>query len=175
MKSLLGLIQIGLGIAGLVALVNGQWLTMVGCWVGGLVVGVLGNRAVRAAEGLSETGRGALQTVPEVIEALRRGERQRALGLSNSAVRDFRMGGDKPLLMLALTLQAVTFAGTGAMDKARAALSESRQRLGELPYAAAREAGEIEKLHAILAEELSKHSPNGDRIVSRFLEYNVEG
>ncbi len=174
MKSLLGLIQIGLGIAGLVALVNGQWLTMVGCWVGGLVVGVLGNRAVRATEGLSETGRGALQTVPQVIEALRREERWGARP-SNSAVRDSPHGWDKPLLMLALTLQAVTFAGTGAMEKARAALSESRERLGELPYAAAREAGDIEKLHAILAEELSKDSPNGDRIVFRFLEYNVEG
>ena len=112
MKALLGLVQMGSLVAGLVALFNGRWLIVIGCAVFAGLVGLAGNRLVRGVEGISESGRDAMRAIPRAIELLRKGEYRAATGMSRSAVTSLRIGGDKALLPLALTIHAAALAAT---------------------------------------------------------------
>lgn len=169
MKAFLGFIQAGLGIGGLIALFNGQWLALFLCWGGGFLVGLLGSRATRAIEGVSEGGREASRNIGDAIEQLRQGRYDSANGLVMAAVSQFRIGGDKGLLVVALTLQSVTMAAVGKSSAAHKAAIEAKQRLTNLPSAMALETEELRMILSVVDSEISSGS-EPDRIVRKFLE-----
>ena len=171
MKAFLGFIQVGLGIGGLVALFNGQWLALFLCWGGGFLVGLLGSRATRAIEGVSQGGQEALGNIGAAIEQLRQGRYDSANGLVMGAVSQFRIGDDKDLLVSALTLQSVTMAAVGKPNAAHKAASEAKQRLTNLPSAMALETDDLRMILSLVDSELSRGS-KPDRIVRKFLEFN---
>ena len=88
MKGFLGLLQIGLGIAGLVALFNGQWLAMIGAWVVAALIGFAGSRLVRRTEGVSEAGRQwGVGDMERGVELLLKGDYTSASRETASAVK----------------------------------------------------------------------------------------
>src|SRR4051812_3702556 len=122
MKALFGLLQLACAVGGIVALFHGQWLLLIAAWIAAGLVGLFGARAVRGVDGISESGRQALGAIPRAVELLRRGEYRAATGVTRSAVTGFRMGGDKSLLPVALTLHAVALASTRDLTGAEKAL-----------------------------------------------------
>lgn len=172
MKAFLGFIQIGLGIVGIVALVNGQWLGMIAAWAVGFGVGYLGNRAVRATDGISQLGQDALGNVDRAIDLLRRGEFRAASGVTRSTISSFRMGGDKRLMPMALALHAVALASSQDLSGARRALQESREYLGFTPRGVSAEADELRQLHALIQREIESGVKDPELLVAGFLDWN---
>lgn len=170
MKALLGFIQIALGIAGIVALFNGQWLAMIGAWVVAFLIGVIGSRVTRHIEGVSEHGRDAIGGMSRALELLRRGEYLSASGATRSQVQALRIGGDKELLVLALTLHAVALASIRDLSGARKALVEASDRYQALPLAMAQEFPEMRRVHALLQREIAQGVPNPSGMVGEFFE-----
>ena len=169
MKALLGWVQMGSLVAGLVALFNGRWLIVIGCWVFAGLVGLAGNRLVRGVEGISESGRDAMRAIPRAIELLRQGEYRAATGMSRSAVTSLRIGGDKALLPLALTIHAVALAATRDAAGAEKALMEASILFDAMPPSLAAEATEVRQLHALVRRELRNGVPSPSRLVEDFL------
>lgn len=172
MKALLGFVQMGCLVAGLVAMFNGRWLVGIGAWVFAGLVGLAGNRVVRGVEGISDTGRDAMRAIPRAIELLRRGEYRAATGMSCSAVTDFRIGGDKTLLPIALTVHAVTLAATRDTAGAEKALMEASRLLDAMPAGLAAEATEVRQVHTLVRRELRNGVPDPSRFVEDFLAFN---
>lgn len=174
MRALFGFMQIGLGIGGFVALFNGQWLVMILCWVGGFLVGWLGNHVVRVMMGVSQAGQDAMGNLPRALEQISSGNYVAAEGTSLGAVNAFRMGGDRAFLPMALTLRAVALGANGKFDQARAAVNEAEvlsrggsQQLQEIQ-------AEIRPLILVVQSELRTPVPDSQRLVKRFLELNDE-
>jgi hypothetical protein len=171
-KTVLGLLQFGCMLGGFIALFNGQWLAMVGAWVAAGLIGLAGNRVVRAAEGISETGREAVADVSRAIELLRRGEFGAATGVTRSAVTGFRMGGDKDLLPIAMTVHAVSLASIRDVSGAEQALTEASGMLRSLPPELAAELPDMRHMHALVQRELQNGVPDPSRLVAEFLALN---
>ena len=172
MKGLFGLIQIACLVGGFVALFNGQWLVLIGAWVAAGLVGLAGNRIVRGIDGVSETGREAMASISRAIELLRRGEYRAATGVTRSAVSNFRLGGDKNLLPIALTVHAVALASTRDVVGAENAISEASRLFDKVPAALAAEASEMRQVHASVRRELQNGVPDPHRLVEDFLTFN---
>jgi hypothetical protein len=171
-KALFGLIQMACVVGGFVALFNGQWLVLTGAWVAAGLVGLAGNRLVRGVDGVSQTGRDAMASIPRAIELLRRGEYRAATGVTRSAVSSFRMGGDKTLLPIALTVHAVALAGIRDVAGAEKAISEASRLFDAVPAALAAEATEMRQVHASVRRELQDGVPDPSRLVENFLAFN---
>jgi hypothetical protein len=171
-KALLGWMQMGLLVAGLVALFSGRWLVVLGAWALAGLVGLAGNRLVRGVEGVSSSGRDAMIALPRAIDLLRRGEYRAATGMSRSAVTDFRMGGDRNFLPIALTIHAVTLTATRDTDGASKALLEASRLLDTMPPARAAEVMGLRQVHAHVRRELRSGVPNPSRFVDDFLAFN---
>lgn len=173
MKPLLGWLQTAGLIGGVVALFNGQWVAMVGSWLFAVLVGLAGDRLVRSAEGLSQSGQDAMGAIPRTIELLRQGQYAQARGTSRSAVTSFRMGGDKQLLPIALTLHAVTLAANRDIEGADNALTEAARLFDNMPAGLAEEAADIRELHALVRREVRTGVPDPSGFVERFLALNA--
>ncbi|WP_395243501.1 hypothetical protein ACGGZK_15410 [Agromyces sp. MMS24-K17] len=172
MKTFLGFLQVGSGIGGLIALFNGQWGLTILAWGFALLIGYLGNRMVRAVEGVSQTGREALGGVSQSIDLLRRGEYRSALGVSRSTVSSFRMGGDKAFLPIALTIHAVALGATGDVQGARRAAQEADDGFRRLPPMLAADADEMREVLAVVRRELDRGVPDPSGLVEKFLAFN---
>lgn len=169
MKALFGLLQIGLGVVGVIALINGKWLWMIGAWVAAGLVGLAGNRAVRSVEGISELGRDAARNLDRAVDLLRRGDYPAAAGVTRSAVRDFRIGGDKVLLPLAMTLHAVALTSVRDVPGARQATVEAADRLRHLPPALANERAVLQQTLTVLQRQLNMGVPDSAAMVAEAL------
>lgn len=172
MKGFLGLLQIGLGIAGLVALFNGQWLAMIGAWGVAALIGFAGSRLVRRAEGVSEAGRQwGVGDMERGVELLLKGDYTSASRETASAVKTFRMGGDFGLIIMALTAHAVALAARHDLDGARTALVEASDRYQKLPVYQAEMAPGLSQLHSTLQRELAHGVPDPSGLVSEFSRF----
>src|SRR5690606_29989130 len=129
MKGCLGIIQIALGIGGIIALINGEWGLMLGAWIGASVVGFLGNSYVKATEGVSQLGQDAMDQIQAALFELRQGNYAHASRLSSSAVQSIRIGRDQLLLPLALQVQATALGATQDIEGAKRAVAEAFTQL----------------------------------------------
>lgn len=170
MKALLGFIQMGSIIAGVVALFSGMWLTAVGALVFAGLVGIAGDRIVRRIDGISVAGRDAMGFTHRALGELERGDYQQAVGSSRAAVRHFRMGGEKALLPFALTVHAAALAATRDVRAAEATLTEASMALNNVPLALATETRELRESQALLHMEIRNGVPDPARLVADFLE-----
>lgn len=172
MKGLIGLLQLACLVGGVVALFNGQWLLLIGAWLVAGLVGLAGNRLVRVVDGVSETGREAMSQILRAIELLRRGEYRAASGVTRSAVSSFRMGGDKNLLPIALTMHAVALASVNDAAGAEAAVIEAKGLTAALPPALQADAEDFREIQGLVERELRKGLPDADGLVREFLAFN---
>lgn len=172
MKAFLGFVQFGLGVAGIVALINGQWLPMIGAWVAGGLVGLVGNRLVRMTEGVSQSGQDAIGDVRRTSDLLRRGAYPAAVGTTRSLVSAFRSGGDRVLLPFALTLHSVALAAVRDHVGAQRALTEATQLLRFMPAEFSGDVAEMREMHAAIQRELDWGVPDPSRLVASFLDWN---
>lgn len=124
MKALLGLMQGGLVIGGIIAAFNDQWLLLIAGLVGAFVVGWLGDRATRAVEGISESGRDAVGKLHQAQRLIHDGNYRSAVGIARGALNGLRMGGDKDYLPFAYLTLAVALAGSGDVEGSRRALND---------------------------------------------------
>lgn len=154
------------------ALFNGQWLVLIGAWLFAGLIGLAGNRLVRGVDGVSQLGQDAMRNIPGTVELLRRGQYGAANGMSRSAVTSFRMGGDKALLPIALTLHAVTLAATRDTAGAEKALTEAASLFDRMPPGLAQEVAEVREVHGFVRRELRKGVPDPSRFVEEFLAFN---
>ena len=51
MRAFFGFLQFALGLGGIIALFNGQFVLMIAAWIGAFAVGWFGNRIVKGAMG----------------------------------------------------------------------------------------------------------------------------
>ncbi|MBC9953793.1 hypothetical protein ICM05_03885 [Leucobacter sp. cx-42] len=180
MKAFFGFLQFVLGAVGLFALFNGQWVAVLICWAGAGFVGFIGGRLVRRVEGVSEGGRQVLQSIGQAVQKLEIGDYDAANGLMASAVFQFKAGGDKGLLVLALSLQAVTKAAVGDYDAARRVIEEARYRIAHMPRGSGVDEAEMREMlaevHVVLSivETAIFRGERPERIVQEFLEFNSE-
>ncbi|MGB3413906.1 MAG: hypothetical protein WBA28_04230 [Microbacteriaceae bacterium] len=175
MKGCLGIIQIGLGIGGVIALLNGAWWLLLAAFGASIIIGILGSLYVKATEGVSQIGQDAIKEVGSAIQQLRQGNLAAANNLSRSAIRSFKFGGDKMLLPLALTVHAVTLAALGEIDASKKALAESSQLLKSMPVFAElddKSQDFIDETHRFLEKALNKGVKDPARFVEKFLEIN---
>lgn len=173
MRAVFGLLQFGLGLGGVIALFNGQFLIMIAVWVGALAVGFVGNQVVRSAMGVSQSGQEAILSVSRTIELLTQGNYSSAEGTALGAVNAFRMGGDKGLLPMALVLRAVALGANGKFDKARSAIDEADAVYRSSPPSIQEALDEIRPVMLHVQRELHMAQPNSSRLVAGFLELNA--
>lgn len=169
MRALFGLLQLGLGIGGLVALLNGQWLITVLTWLGAFLIGLLGSRLVRSATGVSQIGNDAVQNIPRAIEQLRAGNYRAAEGLSLGAVNAFRLGGDQALLPMALLIRAVALGANKKFEPAKELANDAERLSRNIPDYA-----DIRPIFLQIQRELSAPQPDSYRLVAEFLVMNDE-
>lgn len=172
MKSILGLAQLGLGAWGVFALINGQWLTVLAAWSVAGLLGLVGNRLTRTVEGVSESGREALASIPRAVELLRDNDYRQALGVTRAVVRSFRLGGDKGLLAMALPIHAVALAANDDPFSAKQALNEIEGLLRYVPAEMGDEVVAIRRLTRWLETELKERPYETSNLVSGFLRWN---
>lgn len=176
MKAFLGFLQVGLGIAGVVALFKGEWLALALCWIGAWLVGLVGNRLVGMKEGISQGGRESIAVLDEAIQLLRSGRYVAAEGHVRSAVTQFKLGGDKELLTMGLVVLAVAQGANGKFDAAKKSAAEAKSRLRNPSsgFYGTREADEILAILTALERELRGSSPNVDPIVRALLDFEED-
>jgi hypothetical protein len=172
MRTFFGFLQFVFGIGGVIALFNAQWVAMIAAWVAAGAVGWIGNRIVKGAMGVSQSGQEAMANIPRAIDQLKRGSFAAAEGTTLGAVNSFRMGGDKELLAMALVLRAVALGANEKFDLARKAADEAEA----LTRSTSRQFQELHDMVRPLAlhvqRELRGPRPNSSRLVSEFLELN---
>jgi hypothetical protein len=166
------MLQVAGLVGGVVALFNGQWLAVIGAWLFAGLIGLAGNRMVKGVEGISQFGQDALPNIPRTVELLRRGDYDAAKGMSRAAVNSFRMGGDKELLPIALTMHAVTLAATRDIAGAENAIAEAGRLFDRMPPALAAQLDEVRELHAFVGRALRNGVPDPSRFVQEFLTFN---
>lgn len=171
-RAFLGLVQIGLGIGGVIALINGQWMWMVLAWGAAGLTGFFGNLMVRATEGISEGGQAAINDIPRALELLRQGQYSSAKGVTRAAVASFRMGGDKTLLPIALTVHAVALASLREVSDSRKALDEASELFRRLPPALAADLDDMQHLLTLVRQELDLGVPDPDGLVADVITFN---
>lgn len=179
MRALLGLIQIGCAIYGIVALIGGRWLLGIGFWVAAGLVGVVGNRLTRAIYGVSETGRDVPRKVSHAMDLLERREYRIAAGVARSAVSDARLGGDKALLPITLTIHAVALAcqrelseAQQVLFRARDALTQTRNQLNSPQLALFEMEEMLEQTHRLVQRAIDDGVPDPSRLAADFLALN---
>lgn len=181
MKAFFGFLQVGLGVIGLIALLNGKWLVVILCWAGALLVGFIGGRIVRRVEGISEGGRQVIGNIGQAIQQLEQGNYAAANGLMMGAVSQFKFGGDNGLLPMALAVQSVTQAAVGKNEAARKTIADARYRLTNMPRVPAYEEAEMRELEEQIQEVLCiveagiSTGSSPESIVQEFLVYNDQG
>lgn len=180
-KAFFGLLQMGLGVFGIIALFNGRWLVVILCWAGALLVGFIGGLIVRRVEGISEGGRQVLGNISSAIHQLEQGNYTAADGLMVSPVSQFKFGGDNGLLPMALAIQSVTQAAVGKNDAARKTIADALSRLTNMPRVAAHEEAEMREAQEGIREVLTivesgiSRGSSPESIVREFLAYNSQG
>lgn len=172
MRVLFGFLQVGMGVGGLIALFNGQWLWMILAWAGAFLVGFRGNRMTRSLNGVSDSAYESLANIPQAIDQIRAGNFQSAAGLSLGAVNSFRLGGDKALLPMALVVRAVALGGGGKFDQARKAADEAERLSTSQSRQHAELLAEMRPIILQVQRELSSARPDPRRLVSEFLAMN---
>lgn len=172
MRAFLGFLQIACGIGGVIALFNGQWLAMVGAWTTAFVIGLVGVRATKAVNGISDMGRESIGSVPQTIDLIRRGAYTQAEGVSLGAVNSFRIGGDRHFLPIALTVRAVALGANGKFDAARKAADEAELLSRNTPARIPGGYDEIRPVILAVQRELRSSTPSSACVVSVFLAAN---
>lgn len=172
MRALLGFMQIGLGIGGLVALFNGQWIAMIAAWGGAFLIGFIGNRMTRSLNGVSDSAYESMQNIPQAVEQIRGGNYRAAEGLSLGAVNAFRMGGDKALLPMALLVRAVALGAGEKYEPARKAIDEAERSSRTPPVQHKELFDEFRPMILHVQQELNSARPSSRRLVSDFLAMN---
>ena len=172
MKSALGCLQFILWGGGIVALINGQWVAMIVSWVAAALVGFAGDRMVRLAEGVSQSGQNAVGDAARAIALLKHGDYASAVRSTRAFVAALRYGGDQLLLPLALTLHSVALAATGDLADARRALGEASQGLRSMPRELTDEADDLRRLHESIQRELDRGAPDPSRVVAEFIAWS---
>lgn len=172
MRAFFGLLQFALGIGGIIALFNGQFVLMIAAWIGAFAVGWFGNRIVKGAMGISQSGQEAISSIPATLELIESGRYSAAEGHARGAVNAFRMGGDRGLLPMALLLQAVALGANGKFDQARRAIDEADSLFLSSPAKIRELNEEIRPAMIHVRSELHSPQPDSTYLVTRFLELN---
>lgn len=172
MRAIFGLLQLGCLVASVLALIKGEWLIAAGAFAGAGVSGLIGNQAVRKAEGVSETGREGIGKVGEAIELLRAGRFQAASGVTRSAVSDFRLGGDRLLLPIALTVHAVALASVRDVDGSQTAIDEATRAFRTVPPELQADSEVFLEVLELAQREVGNGVPDPTGFVADFLALN---
>ncbi|NUT72743.1 hypothetical protein [Pseudarthrobacter sp. C4D7] len=169
MRAFLGFLQIACGIGGVIALFNGQWLAMVGALTTAFVIGLVGVRATKAVNGISDLGFEAIGSVSQAVDLIRRGAYTQAEGVSLGAVNSLRFGGDRHFLPIALTVRAVALCANGKFDAARMAADEAEALSRNPPARSPGGYDEIRPMILAVQRELRSSTPSSGRVVLEFL------
>ena len=172
MKALLGLLQAGLVIGGIVAAFNGQWLLLIVGLAGAFVVGWLGNRATRAVEGISESGRDAVRMLRDAERLINDGNYRSAVGSARGALNGLRMGGDKDLLPFAYSTLAVALATTGDIEGSRRALNDVEATTRNVRPELRDEVDDLRALGLDLRRELDRRPFSSERLLAVYSKWN---
>lgn len=172
MRALFGFLQFALGIGGLIALFNGQFLSMIAAWLGAFLVGWVGNRIVRGLMGVSQSGQDAIPDLRVAMRELSQEKFSSAEGSSRAAVSAFRAGGDKALLPVALLVSAVALGANAKFDLARKAIDESEHLLRTGSPRLQEANGELLPVVLQIQRELHAYQPSSPRLVAHFHEWN---
>jgi archaellum component FlaG (FlaF/FlaG flagellin family) len=172
MKALLGLMQLGLVIGGIIAAFNGQWLLLIAGLVGAFVVGWLGARATRAVEGISESGRNAVGMLHQAERLIRDGNYRSAVGSARGALNGLRIGGDKDILPFAHSTLAVALAGSGDVEGARRALSDADVTAANVRLELREEVDDLRTLGLDLRRELDRRPYDFELFMAVYTKWN---
>lgn len=172
MRAFLGFLQFALGLGGIIALFNGQFVAMILAWLGALGVGLIGNRVVRGVMGVSQSGQDAISSIPATLHLIEEGQYSAAEGHALGAVNAFRFGGDKALLPMALLLYAVALGANSKFDQARRAIDEADSIFLSSPAKLRELNDEIRPAIVQVKRELHSPQPDAKHLVSQFLELN---
>ena len=172
MKALLGLLQAGLVIGGIIAAFNGQWLLLIAGLAGAFAVGWLGNRATRAVEGISESGRDAVGALREAERLIRDGNYRSAVGSARGALNGLRMGGDKDFLPFAYSTLAVALAATGDVEGSRRALNDVDVTAANVRPELREEVDDLRRLGLDLRRELDRRPFGPERFMAVYAKWN---
>lgn len=127
---------------------------------------------VRKSEGISETGREAMGKVGESVDLLRAGQFQAATGVTRSAVSDFRLGGDRLLLPIALTTHAVALAAVRDLKGSQAAIREANVGLSAVPIALQSDGEVFREVLDLVQRALDNGVPDPQRLIDDFFAIN---
>lgn len=172
MKAILGLLQFGLVIGGIIAAFNGQWLLLIVGVAGAFAVGWLGNRATRAIEGISESGRDAVGMIHEAERLIREGNYRSAVGSARGAVNGLRMGGDRDFLPFAYSTLGVALAATGDIEGSRRALNDVDTSAGHVRPELRDEIDDLRALGLDLRRELDRRPFDHVRVLTVYSRWN---
>lgn len=172
MKALVGFLQVGLIIGGIVAAFNGQWLLLLAGLACAYAVGWLGNRATRAVEGISESGSDGIVALREAGRLLDEKNYRAALGSARGAVNMLKLSGDKDFLPLAYLTLAVSLAGLGDLDSTRRALSDLDAIAPRVRPEMQEDVEELRELAVALRHELDRHPFDETRFMTVYQDWN---
>lgn len=175
MKTLVGIAQLACIIGGFVALFQGHWMWLIVGWVAAGILGYLGNQLVRAQDGISESGKQAVDTFPQIVAHLRAGNFESAAKLSRGAASGFAIGKDTELLAVARQFEAAALIASGDLNSAQTRLNQvdaairplATARSGATPQPVA----ELLEVQEFMRHELSRGVPLSGTFVERFLAH----
>jgi hypothetical protein len=172
MKALLGFLQVGLVIGGIIAALNGQWVLLIVSLAGAFAIGWLGNRATRAVEGISESGRDAVAMLYAAEQHIRDGDYRAAVGSARGAVNGLRLGGDKDFLPFAYSTLGVALAATGDIEGSRRALNDVDACARNVRPDLRDDANDLCTLGHELRRELDRRPFDPDRVLKAYSRWN---
>lgn len=175
MRTFLGFAQLGLGIWGLVGLLNGSWMTTIVAWGLLLVVSIIGVRLTKFTNGgVSDMAGDAASAMYRAGEALRNSDLSAARTHSQTAINALRIGGDKDMLPMALTMRAVALGGSGRWGEAKQDMGECRTILNRMDVAKRSYISELDEVFDTVEREVRNPSPSSVRLVAAFNRLNSD-
>lgn len=175
MKPFLGLLQLALGVGGIIALFNGEWLLMIGAWVAAMLIGLAGNRAVKSSEGVSQTGQDSFPDLDHALEALEKRNYSGAEHFARSASEGFRMGGDTVLLAFSLMIRSVAQAARGETMQAQNTFNDAERLMALMKNRGSAQFERLDSLRFVVEVELREGARDTERLVTRVLNVLSSG